>query len=668
MKSFKLDLSKFKRVSSDGKTTTLRSPEGHEFKIAHHALSPKNRSDLLALDGIAKDAEDKQPTPMADGGTPQKPQPKDNDYQVGEAGSPGQKFTQYMQSLVSGKAEGGGVGPETSTKERLAAMQRGATAGYGKVPQASSDEKKPDTSGFREQAPPGPETMKAAEKADEDYAAKHAEHLAEGGEVADNKPDDTSKGVTININPSNAGNIPAEFLRQQPVQDNVSKDIPAEVPSLPSPIRQMTLEQQKASLGQDAPYGTAMQESPDTAQKAPESKAPEEEAPKAEATANAPQQPAKGANDPYGTEAYAKAYETGVMEQQLGIMKEPEDLPGAQEANALQRNIAQQQKQMQDYQTHFNSLNEERQNLIKDLSNPANKIDPQRYMSSMGGWQRALTAVGLILGGIGGGLLHQENPAMQMLNANINRDIDAQKAELDKRMNLLGANLRHFGNLRDAMDMTRVQQMDIIADQLKKVAAQATNPLARDRALQLVGQLNQQTAPIMSMLAMRRTIVGQQAAGQIDPAQAIRMIVPPEHQNQATKELGMAQAMSKSRDDAMGIFDKLTHINTLVGRGTAPIQTMKQVSALRDNAAIGIARDEAGRVNEYEFNAAKQLFPSPGDDANTIATKRQNLLNMMQRKMNAPTLQMYGINPFNSGRYSPQGEKRIKLAPPVRTQ
>lgn len=44
-----LDLSKFKKVSSDNKCTTLQHADGHQLKIAHSALSPKMKAELDKL-------------------------------------------------------------------------------------------------------------------------------------------------------------------------------------------------------------------------------------------------------------------------------------------------------------------------------------------------------------------------------------------------------------------------------------------------------------------------------------------------------------------------------------------------------------------------------------------------------------------------------------------
>ncbi len=63
-----LDLSRFKKISSDAKTSTLRHSKGHEIKIAHSGLSPKMREHLDSL-----------PVYMAGGTDGTAPVPVDND-------------------------------------------------------------------------------------------------------------------------------------------------------------------------------------------------------------------------------------------------------------------------------------------------------------------------------------------------------------------------------------------------------------------------------------------------------------------------------------------------------------------------------------------------------------------------------------------------------------
>jgi hypothetical protein len=150
----------------------------------------------------------------------------------------------------------------------------------------------------------------------------------------------------------------------------------------------------------------------------------------------------------------------------------------------------------------------------------------------MGTGGRIATAIGLILGGMGGGLTHQQNPALQFLNQQIDRDIDSQKQELGKKENLLNANLRQFGNLRDATDMTRVMQNDIVSMKLREAAAKAGTPAAAAAALKAAGDLDMQSAPIQAQMALRKTVmssmgnVGQNPDQMGTMIQGMRMLSP----------------------------------------------------------------------------------------------------------------------------------------------
>lgn len=75
------DLSRFKKVSSDDKATTMRHSNGHEVKIVHSALSPKMREQIEALPmhtpEPAKMARGGVVKKMAGGGDPADPQAMD---------------------------------------------------------------------------------------------------------------------------------------------------------------------------------------------------------------------------------------------------------------------------------------------------------------------------------------------------------------------------------------------------------------------------------------------------------------------------------------------------------------------------------------------------------------------------------------------------------------
>lgn len=382
-----------------------------------------------------------------------------------------------------------------------------------------------------------------------------------------------------------------------------------------------------------------------------------------------PSQPAATQNgDPFGTQAYSDQYMKGINEQKSGYTAEANALSqrAKLEQQVYQNQIQQQQQAVNDYKSSFQELDGRRKALEQAYAEQ--KIDPKGYIHNMSTGQKIMTGIGLILGGFGGQRLGEASVPMKFLTQQVEADVQNQIRELGKKENLLTANMRQYGNLRDATDMTRVMQGDIVKAQLGNAAAQTTDPLVKARAQQMIGQIDEKTAPIVSQLAMRKTMMNQANSGQIDPSTAVRLLVPEHQQNAAYKELGDSQEMIKGRDNALSGFDQLVKINTVGNRITSPVQTPKQVNAIRNIIAVGLARATAGRVNEYEFEAAKDLYPAPGDDSKTLALKRQHLLNLVQEKMNTPVLRSYGINVGSvpsSGRYGSSGEKKIQLGAPV---
>lgn len=369
--------------------------------------------------------------------------------------------------------------------------------------------------------------------------------------------------------------------------------------------------------------------------------------------------------DPYGTQAYSQNYLQGMNEQKQGIygQAKAEGVMGNQQAQALQQGQNQLQTLQQNWQATHDQLNKERDGIIKDIN--AGHIDPNQYWNDKSTGGKISTAIGLILGGMGAGMLHQENPVMSMLNKEIDRNIAAQRVNLEKKNTLLQANREQFRNEADASAMTRVMLSDSISNQLKIAAAKATDPMAKARALQAAGQLDQQAAPLLSQIAMRRAILGNAGQqGGTDPSMAIRVIVPEGQQQNAYKELGEAQGMARAKDNILGSFDKLANLNTLGNRITSPLQTSKQVSAIRDPLIAGLSKETAGRFTESDAKMVGSLFPATGDSPETTATKRAQLLKLISEKMNFPLLDSFGIKPASFSRFNTSGQNKIKEAAP----
>lgn len=540
-----IDFSKFKKIRSDSKSTTLKHPEGHQIIVAHHALSPDMKKQIQKI-----------PTKYADGG----------------------------------EVEDGDRSPASMLSPEEA--------------QAASDKKL---------------SISAKERAALN-AVKEKEGVLPSDSYGPAQPTPT-------------------------IYDRVNNFL-----SMPGEQEQQAVSQWKQGMAANAP------EAP-IAGPAPASIAPQSLAPQTNP-------------DPFGMDAYAQNYMQGVGEQKAGIQQEAA-AQGQLGASQLESEKSAQQfmqRSQEDFQKNYQALQQEYQSVIHDVQNQ--HINPNHYMESMGSGKKVATAIGLILGGMGGGLTGQENPVAKFLNQQISNDIETQKANLGKSETLLSANLRQFGNLHDATQMTMAMQNGIYASKLRQAAAQAMDPMAKARALQMAGQLDTQAAPILQQLAMKKAALGG-LQGIQDPGQKIRFgvmsgMIPQTEGEHLYKELGEAQNMVKARDNILGAFDKVASLNRITNRMTSPMQSKSQIAAIRDPLVAGLSKETAGRFTEQDAKYLDSLFPNATDNAKTIAMKKQAIEKLVSQKMHFPRLQAFGVSPYGEQRFGSGGDKKIQLGPPVR--
>lgn len=77
------------------------------------------------------------------------------------------------------------------------------------------------------------------------------------------------------------------------------------------------------------------------------------------------------------------------------------------------------------------------------------------------------TIFGLLVGGAGAGLSHQPNALLEMMNKEIDRDLEAQKASASNRQNLYKLNLEHQLN---SAQISRLQKEGVLTDAQAKAA------------------------------------------------------------------------------------------------------------------------------------------------------------------------------------------------------
>lgn len=308
-----------------------------------------------------------------------------------------------------------------------------------------------------------------------------------------------------------------------------------------------------------------------------------------------------------------------------GLAKE-EDLTAAKKAAEAQ-------------QARYSQLAAQRQALKDDIM--AQHINPQRFIENMSTGKKIMTGLGLILGGMGAGLTHGPNLASEFLDKQIDEDINNQKSELGKRNTLLSENLKETNDLREAMNLTRIQMNDIVSHQLQVSQAKTQNLQAKALMQQVAGKFEMQSAQLQNQIAMQR---GAMAGQEASPARLVPFLVPKEHQEQVFKEIEAAENTRKMAGNIMKSFEEAAHENTILRTGAGFIRTPGSVYALHQHMQPTF-KDLEGTVRQAAMdNTFKNVTPMPGDTEHKIQQKREALEEYLQSKLSAPRAKAYGID------------------------
>lgn len=331
-----------------------------------------------------------------------------------------------------------------------------------------------------------------------------------------------------------------------------------------------------------------------------------------------------------------------IGQQQAGIKQEAAAIgaQGKQEASAAQEHMMQQQQLMKDTEAKGNAIMQELDNVRHDYAN--GHIDPDHFITSKSSLGKISTAIGLILGGISGGVLHQENPALKFLNAQIDRDVEAQKAEMGRKQNLMTVLNQQYGNMKDASNMARAIQLDMYKSKLDMAAAQSKDPIAKARAMQSGAILEQQKQALVGQTAQRQAVLQGLQNGSLGPEHAVNVLVPEKQRAEAFKELKTAREAQSAMTQIESAMRQVQKLQSTSNRAMSPIQSKSQIDAL--NLQIGaLGKDIFGRLNEQELKMLENSHVKYTDDANSVNVKIKNLQNIMSKHMDSPLLEAYGI-------------------------
>jgi hypothetical protein len=252
----------------------------------------------------------------------------------------------------------------------------------------------------------------------------------------------------------------------------------------------------------------------------------------------------------------------------------------------------------------------------------------------------------MILSGFGAGLAGQENLAIKMLNQAIDRDIDAQKANLGKKQSLLQYNLQQTGNLKDAMEVTKANMLGVNAARLKQAAAAAKDPIAKARALKGAGELEMQAAPYFQQAAQRQAVLQGIKSGAANPAAAISVLVPKDQQAAAMKELGEYNALQGAMKEVDRTIDGFGQVGTVDRLNPLTPDSIKQ----KTSALVGVVKPLLGESMQ-EADVERMVKPFvPGFFSNTEGSRakaKMELKNQILSRVGGrtPILSSYGLVP-----------------------
>jgi hypothetical protein len=380
----------------------------------------------------------------------------------------------------------------------------------------------------------------------------------------------------------------------------------------------------------------------------------------------APQQQQQGVNpnpmpDPDQFQGNMDQYQQGLRQE-----AQAEGKMGQMKAQAAGQNIAAQQQNMEEFQTRSQHFMDEADKAAHDAGQ--SHVDPE-----MGAHSGLGTAIGLILGGIGGGITGQENPVLKYLNAEKERSIQSQVANMGNKQNMVGVYTKLLGNTKDATDMVSMMNNSILANKFEQAAGQAADPQAKARALQAASLYRNQNYPIAQQMTIRRQLLGQMnqqgqggAQNPAFPAIASRFVSPDSETNKAAQgEIKGQQNINSMNSNAIQSFDRVASMQTLGNRLGSPVQSQRRINAEWEPMMDKLTKNNEGRVTPITVDLMSSLKPELADNAQTVAEKREKLMNILNSERSTPTLDSIGVQvPKNIGvaRTNPNAPQGYKVA------
>lgn len=280
------------------------------------------------------------------------------------------------------------------------------------------------------------------------------------------------------------------------------------------------------------------------------------------------------------------------------------------------------------------------------------------------GHSRMAAAIGMIVAGFNP--TNRPNAAIEMINNEINRSLEAQKSNLNSQHNLMAATMAKYKDRKEAELVAKGLMNDAAIAQLQKSAAMAKSPLAKAQLQDTIGKLNMQKGEYIKQAAMQSSINGLQQEAQQDPAKipmflnALEAVDPAKAKDLRAREVAgvgfapTAEAAKTVRESAVTTdtvtngLKRLKEITKITGKSLVPA-IRAEADTIRSTlvGALRVPITGPGAMSDTEREMLMNLIPATTDlfslDSNTI--KRIDTLDKRIKGSYAATLKANGLNP-----------------------
>lgn len=348
----------------------------------------------------------------------------------------------------------------------------------------------------------------------------------------------------------------------------------------------------------------------------------------------------------------AEAYDRAQAKAQNQALADATTEGNKQRASVDDQKMAWENDYKAKFDEDYKRINDEGNELRKQIGD--GKIDPNHFWHEAGTGGKVAAGIGMLLSGFGVGKMaaaHMSagNAAMKVIQDGIDRDIDAQKANLETKKSLLQDNYRRTGDLRLALAETRQHYNAIAAGMMDKIGSTQNSAEVQQR----LGMAN--TAIQMHADQGAREIANVNATNSANAGNQNRMLKFQGEMAQA-KAAGDAAAAGKIPRESQGRY--IGNLNAV----------LKDVDTLTDhNDKTGINGLEGGILDRLGADSVSpDLAKSKGMSGALIEKAAAALSGMGASQERIEALSGFHINPWD--RREVQHAKAEGLKQYIKTQ